>query len=269
MSDQQQPSLRGLAEAISGLQNEGDCHDLLRKPRNDEFRSPNFSERNAEISMLVMHYTGMKNAQEALDRLCDEKAQVSAHYVVDEDGTIYNLVDEEKCAWHAGVSYWRGNKNVNNISIGVEIVNLGHEFGYKSFPKVQMQAVLELSLEIVRRYNIAKYNVVGHSDIAPQRKADPGELFDWQFLADNGVGLWYDRKNINNEKLEKNWNEVTSDQVGAQPAWCMKAIKSLGYDITDEKAAIIAFQRHFRQSNIDGVWDAECQAIIDNLLGSC
>ena len=212
--------------------------------------SPNFSERNAKISMLVLHYTGMKTSKEALDRLCDEKAQVSSHYLIYEDGTIYNLVDEEKCAWHAGISYWRGNKNVNNISIGIEIVNLGHEFGYKPFPKVQMQSVLELSLEIVNRHNITKYNVVGHSDIAPQRKADPGELFDWRFLANNGVGVWYDK---------------------LQTAKHLKARESLsqyGYDIANEKSAIIAFQRHFRQSNIDGIWDLECQAIIDDLQKS-
>ena len=151
--------------------------------------SPNFSSRNGlKPSILVLHYTGMKSSDEALERLCDKRSEVSSHYVIDENGKIFQLVDENNCAWHAGVSYWRGNKNINNISIGIEIVNTGHEFGYVPFPQIQMESVLVLSKNILNKYNIEAVNVVGHSDVAPLRKSDPGELFDWKFLAKNGVG---------------------------------------------------------------------------------
>ena len=156
-----------------------------------ELPSPNFDSREGqEIDMLVLHYTGMKTAQEALDRLCDPAAKVSAHYVVDEDGTVYRLVAEENRAWHAGVSSWRGASNVNQRSIGIEIVNPGHEFGYRAFPKAQMETVAALCKGILSRHAIAARNVVAHSDIAPVRKEDPGELFDWKGLAELGIGLW-------------------------------------------------------------------------------
>ena len=156
-----------------------------------QLHSPNFSSRdNAPVSLLVLHYTGMQTGSAAISRLCEEAAKVSAHYVVEENGGICQLVEEKNTAWHAGVSFWRGHQNVNNISIGIEIVNPGHEWGYRPFPKIQTEAVAELCADIIRRHAIAARNVVAHSDIAPERKEDPGELFDWAFLASIGVGLW-------------------------------------------------------------------------------
>ncbi len=154
--------------------------------------SPNFNERadGQDPSMIVMHYTGMQSAQEAIDRLCDPDAEVSAHFVVEEDGTMHQLVDVGNRAWHAGVAFWRGVRDVNSASIGIEIVNPGHEFGYREFPHVQMDSVVDLSLELIQKFGIESQNVVGHSDIAPSRKQDPGELFDWQYLAARGVGSW-------------------------------------------------------------------------------
>ena len=154
--------------------------------------SPNFDARAGAVDFLVLHYTGMQSCEAAVARLCDPVAKVSSHYVVDEDGTTYALVGEEKRAWHAGVSYWRGVRGLNDRSIGIEIVNPGHEFGYRAFAEAQMAAVLELSRGIIARHGIEARNVVGHSDIAPDRKQDPGELFEWKWLAGNGVGVWTD-----------------------------------------------------------------------------
>src|SRR5262249_6866130 len=142
------------------------------------WRSPNFSSReNAAISLLVIHYTGMRTAGEALERLCDPASRVSAHYLVEESGVVHPLVDEKECAWHAGVSFWRGHRNVNPVSIGIELVNPGHEWGYRAFPEAQMKALAALASEIVMRCKIAPRDIVAHSDVAPQRKEDPGELF--------------------------------------------------------------------------------------------
>lgn len=155
--------------------------------------SPNFDSRDGQpVDMLVLHYTNMPTGKEALDRLCDPTAKVSAHYMVDEDGTVYRLVAEENRAWHAGVSYWRGNSNINQRSIGIEMANPGHTWGYRPFPPAQMESVIELCKGIVSRHAIPARNVVGHSDICPNRedKMDPGVLFDWKGLAEQGIGLW-------------------------------------------------------------------------------
>jgi len=154
--------------------------------------SPNHDERPAggPVDLLILHYTGMKTAKAAIDRLCDRGAQVSSHYVVDEDGLILRLVPEDRRAWHAGVSYWRGHTALNGRSIGIEIVNPGHEWGYREFPVLQMAAVCDLCLGILSRHAIPARNIVAHSDVAPDRKEDPGEKFGWEDLAKNGVGLW-------------------------------------------------------------------------------
>ena len=154
--------------------------------------SPNFDERKTPVEMLVLHYTGMKTAKEALDRLRDPAAKVSAHYVIDENGSIYSLVAEDKRAWHAGVSSWNGKTDINSRSVGIEIVNPGHEFGYHPFADVQIQSVIDLSKEIIKRHSILIENIVGHSDVAPTRKPDPGKAFFWKALAEQGIGFWYD-----------------------------------------------------------------------------
>lgn len=221
--------------------------DIIHKP------SPNFDSRGGQIvDMLVLHYTGMKTAQEALDRLCDPTAKVSAHYVVDEDGSIYNLVDEKNRAWHAGVSSWRGNTNINQRSIGIEIVNPGHEFGYRPFTPAQMKSVTLLCRDILSRNAIPARNVVAHSDVAPTRKEDPGELFDWKTLADFEVGIWPK----SGPRLAQNWSE---DEI-------RKSLGAYGYDTTDLPKTIIAFQRRFRPKPLNSEWDHECTQLLQTLL---
>ena len=154
-----------------------------KSPLNHEDRAD-----GVEPSIIIMHYTGMETMLAARERLSDPESKVSAHYLVDTDGTLYDLVPEDKRAWHAGLSYWHGETDINSCSIGIEIVNPGHEFGYKPFPSAQMQTVMELGRAIKTRHDI-KY-VLGHSDIAPERKKDPGELFPWEWLAGQGVGMW-------------------------------------------------------------------------------
>ena len=213
--------------------------------------SPNFNERPAgtAIDMLVLHYTGMPTADDALARLSDPAAEVSAHYVIDEEGSLYQLVLEEHRAWHAGVAAWRGNTNINDRSIGIELVNPGHEFGYLPFTSAQMTILIPLTQEIIARHAIAARDVVGHSDIAPIRKQDPGELFDWADLANQGIGLW----------PGSGPPDKLSSDFGL-------ALEQYGYDITDLAAAIGAFQRHFRPSNCDGVADTETENILCQLL---
>ena len=154
--------------------------------------SPNYNDRKngALPSMIIVHYTGMPTAQGALDRLCDPDAQVSAHYLIEKDGTLWQLVDEEKRAWHAGVSYWEGQRDINSLSIGIELENGGHEIGYEPFPDAQVQALMDLCRDIQARHDIAPDNVIGHEHIAPDRKMDPGPTFPWQVLADAGIATW-------------------------------------------------------------------------------
>ncbi len=182
--------------------------------------------------MLVIHYTGMRSAGAALERLCDPGSEVSAHYLIDEAGEVFSLVDEENRAWHAGVSSWRGEPNVNSRSIGIELVNPGHEFGYRPFPAAQMAALADLAQGIVARWRIPARNVVGHSDVAPRRKQDPGELFDWYWLAQRGIGLW-----------PRPGQPEGEASAGCSPEY--------GYDIADPQAALVAFQRHFRPLSCD------------------
>ena len=152
--------------------------------------SSSFDDRpaGAPVDVLVIHYTGMAGAEEALNRLCDPAARVSAHYLIDEDGTVIRLVDESRRAWHAGHAFWRGAADVNGRSIGIELVNPGHELGYRPFAEAQMRALKHLARGILSRHPIPPRNVVGHSDVAPRRKKDPGELFDWRSLARAGIG---------------------------------------------------------------------------------
>ncbi len=155
-----------------------------------ECPSPNHDARDATVDMLVLHYTGMKTADEALARLCDPAAKVSAHYTIGRDGRVYRHVPEDARAWHAGVSYWAGARNINARSIGIELVNPGHEFGYIPFTDEQIAALIDIAQEIMARHTIAPARVVAHSDVAPARKEDPGELFPWRALAEYRIGLW-------------------------------------------------------------------------------
>ncbi len=230
---------------------------MLRRP------SPNWNERppGARVDTLVLHYTGMRSAREALDRLCDEVAAVSAHYLIDEDGTVVGLVPEARRAWHAGRSAWLGTADLNDRSIGIELVNPGHEFGYRAFPEAQIAACLDLGLAIVRRWPIPPRRVLAHSDIAPERKLDPGELFPWRRLAAAGLGLW---------------PEAIAPAAGPEPP----AITALQTDLAAYGYAvprhgwldrattdvITAFQRHFRPERVDGLPDAETAVRLRGLL---
>jgi len=216
--------------------------------------SPNFDDRpnTTPIDMLVLHYTGMQTPEAALDRLCDAAAKVSAHYLIDEEGTVYALVEEDRRAWHAGVSFWRGATDINARSIGIELVNPGHEFGYREFPPPQMAALKELAVKILDRHPIPARNVVGHADVAPARKTDPGELFDWAGLAAAGIGLWPD-----------------GDVSDGDPAEVSAMLSDYGYDVTDAVAAITAFQRHFHPESLDGSADAETAGRLRALLERC
>lgn len=216
--------------------------------------SPNFNARRnlQPVDMLVLHYTGMTSAKAALDRMCDPGFEVSAHYMIDEDGTIYQLVNEDYRAWHAGLSSWRGKTNINCRSIGIEIVNPGHEFGYRPFPEAQITALIPLCQSILRRHPlISARNVVGHSDIAPQRKEDPGELFPWGLLAENGIGVY---------------PPSPASKVPSGTLSPSEALSQYGYDVTDLEKTILAFQRHFCPNLLNGHWDQECQQIIQHLL---
>ena len=219
-----------------------------------EAPSPNWNERGGEaVSMVVLHYTDMLSADEAIARMCDPSTEVSAHYLVTREGEVVRLVDEDKRAWHAGVSFWRGHANVNGKSIGIELDNPGHTNGYDAFPEAQIEALVPLLARIVKRYDIPRANVVGHSDIAPARKLDPGELFPWDRLAEYRLCL------PRPEKLE------LGDPFDNDGAFYL-ALERFGYDISDGHAAVSAFQRRWRPENIDGEIDGQLRAILFQLL---
>ena len=222
-----------------------------------EAPSPNQDERPAgmPVDMVVLHYTGMKTGAEAIARLRDPAARVSSHYVVEEDGKVFRLVPEARRAWHAGVSYWRGHVGLNDRSVGIEIVNPGHEHGYRDFPVMQMAAVCDLCLDIFSRHTVLARNVVAHSDIAPDRKEDPGEKFDWEGLARQGVGLWP-------------WGAPDLGTGGAvRDAASLRdvrrALADIGYRVAPEgpldpalSTVLRAFQRHWRPEAVTGQADA-------------
>jgi N-acetylmuramoyl-L-alanine amidase len=217
-----------------------------------EAPSPNFDDRALPVSMVVLHYTGMNDADSAIARLTDPEAKVSAHYLVKEDGAILRMVAEDKRAWHAGKSHWRHITDVNSASIGIEIVNPGHEWGYRPFPEEQIDALIPLVHEIKERHGITRGNVVGHSDIAPMRKQDPGELFPWARLAKVRLALPRPSKNL----MDPGWTD----------AGFLLALERFGYDVADKLAAVVAFQRRFRPELIDGEIDGECRCILLALL---
>jgi len=214
--------------------------------------SPNFDERDQPVSIVVLHYTGMVDGPSAIARLRDPEARVSCHYLIDEDGQVLRMVAEDQRAWHAGQSYWRGIHAVNGASIGIEIVNPGHEWGYRPFAAQQMDSLLPLLAGIVRRHQVPKANVVGHSDVAPARKADPGEYFDWALLARHGLAVARPVRDL------------------VDPLWAdggfLLALERYGYDVRDPVAAVTAFQRRFRPELLDGEIDGECRAILLLLL---
>ena len=231
--------------------------------------SPNFDERTglALPDMIVLHYTGMQFSHEAVHRLCDPKARVSSHYVVMENGSILQLVPEVKRAWHAGISSWCGDSDINSRSIGIEICNPGHDFGYPEFPARQIAAVITLCRAILTRNIIRPENVVAHSDVAPSRKQDPGEKFPWKRLAQSQIGLWVEPVPISKGSV------LQRDDSGDEVTQLQKALGDYGYGINvngtydrETQEAVTAFQRHFRPARVDGITDASTRETLRRLL---
>jgi N-acetylmuramoyl-L-alanine amidase len=228
--------------------------------------SPNFDARTSPPDMIVLHYTGMASGEEALARLRDPKSKVSAHYLIEEDGRVFGLVAEARRAWHAGVSFWRGERDVNRLSIGVELVNPGHAFGYRAFPEPQIAALITLLDEVRGRWSVPDARILGHSDVAPARKQDPGELFPWPVLARAGHGLWVEPPASPGAPL------AVGDE-GAGVFALQAGLTRLGYDCApsgrfDDHTAVtvMAFQRHWRPERFDGVADGETRARLVHLL---
>lgn len=223
----------------------------------DEHPSPNVDERpdGCAVDCLILHYTGMKSAGDAIKRLCDPEAKVSAHYVIDEAGRIVRLVDERRRAWHAGVSSWQGRERLNDCSIGIEIVNPGHEWGYRPFTESQYLALEWLCPQVMSRFTISPLRVLAHSDIAPDRKEDPGELFDWPRLARAGIAVWPE----DGEGTPRSMDMV------------IRQLHQIGYnlpkpgDIEGSKRLLAAFQRRYRPERVDGQPDQKTLARLDGL----
>ena len=231
-----------------------------------EAPSPNSDARLAPPDMIVLHYTGMPTGEGALERLRDPAAQVSAHYLIEEDGRLFRLVPEERRAWHAGVSFWKGARNLNGVSIGIELVNPGHDWGYRPFPAAQIDVLLELLGGIRERWSVADERILAHSDIAPDRKIDPGELFPWKRLAEAGHGHWVEPSPAPGAALAPG---EESTAVFALQA----GLTRLGFDCApsgtyDEgtKTIVAAFQRHWRPATVDGLADGETRARLMALL---
>lgn len=231
--------------------------------------SPNHGERRdgARPELLILHYTGMRSGAEALARLCDPRSEVSSHYVVEEDGAILQLVAESRRAWHAGAGSWQGQGDVNSRSIGVEIVNPGHEHGYRPFPPAQVEAVIRLCRDCVDRHSISPQNVLAHADVSPDRKKDPGELFPWDQLSEGGVGHWLPPVPMRGGRF------LTQGDAGDPVAAWQQMLARYGYGVETTGAfgvstrdATVAFQRHFRPERIDGVADVATVETLYRLL---
>jgi N-acetylmuramoyl-L-alanine amidase len=222
--------------------------------------SPNHGERKggAKIDMLVMHYTGMRDARAAIDKLCNPHSEVSAHYVVLEDGHIVQCVQEERRAWHAGQAFWAGETDINSCSIGIEVANPGHDHGYPNFPRRQIAAVAALCRSIFTRHRIPPQRVLGHSDVAPARKQDPGEKFPWRTLYSSGIGLWVKPAPITPSGPMHVLGEKGPAVTEAQELLVRYGynVPSSGYLDAATRDAIAAFQRHFRPAKVDGILDS-------------
>jgi N-acetylmuramoyl-L-alanine amidase len=231
--------------------------------------SPNFDvkkRRVKDVKFLIFHYTGMKKENQAITRLTDPKSKVSSHYLIKNNGEILTLVPNLYVAWHAGVSSWKNYKSINKYSIGVEISNPGHEYSYKKFSKKQIKSILKLSIYLKKKYKIKSNFILGHSEIAPDRKKDPGEKFPWKYLSKNKIGHWH---NLNEKKLFKKRNQIV-DRLEKNKF--IKNLYKLGYPkniffnkYKYSKLLTTAFQRRFRQELVNGIIDQECLFISNNL----
>ncbi|MBL42313.1 MAG: N-acetylmuramoyl-L-alanine amidase [Rhodospirillaceae bacterium] len=218
--------------------------------------SPNFNDRKSKIDIIVIHYTGMKSEQESLEQLCNTSSKVSSHFLINYSGDIFSLVEEEKRAWHAGVSFWNGENDINSSSIGIELDNPGHEYGYKPFTESQMVSLEKLISYLIKKYNIPLYNIVGHSDIAPLRKKDPGEFFEWKRLAKKNLSIWPKKILLNP------FNNISIGEKSRSVLKVQKSLSEIGYKINQDayygaetKLVLQAFQRRFRSNKFDGCFD--------------
>ena len=235
-----------------------------------QFYSQNFDpikRKKGKIKFVVFHYTGMKTEKSALKRLSDKNSKVSCHYFIKKNGSILNMVPDLYISWHAGISFWKNIKKLNKFSIGIEIQNPGHQYGYKSFNKKQINSIKYLSLKLAKKYNLKQTHFLGHSDIAPERKKDPGEKFPWEFLSKYNIGIWHslDKKLLKKKRL-KNINNL--DKI-----LFLSYLNKIGYFFNKNKInsisfAIKAFQRRFRPKLINGEIDLECLEIAKNLVKS-
>jgi len=226
----------------------------------DVVPSPNHDERKdgRRPDMILLHYTGMTTGEAALSRLCLSDSKVSAHYVVFEDGRIVQCVPEQRRAWHAGVSSWAGETDINSCSIGIEIVNPGHEFGYRDFPLRQIAAVISLCKSIItRRGPISADRILAHSDVAPTRKQDPGEKFPWALLSESGIGHW-----VRPAPLDIAGRALKLGDSGELVTRLQRSLRTYGYGVDETglydeltRDVVTAFQRHFRQARVDGIAD--------------
>ena len=232
------------------------------------YYSPNFDKKKRSIKMIkiiVIHYTGMQSERESISRLCDFKSKVSSHFVINENGKVYRLVQDRQIAWHAGKSCWGKYKQLNKNSIGIELVNKGHRFGYSNFKKKQLLSLIKICKFLIKKYKIKKKNILGHSDISPLRKIDPGEKFPWQLLAKKNIGIWH---NYNLSLLRKFRRLKVSTQK--EKIRFIKNLRRIGYCVSANNKfffnkTIKSFQRHYRRDLIDGMVDKECLVIAENL----
>ena len=229
------------------------------------FYSPNFDKRKKSIKIIIIHYTGMQSERESIIRLCNPKSKVSSHFLINQNGKVYRLVKDNEIAWHAGKSCWGKCKNLNKNSIGIELVNKGHKFGYTTFSKKQLSSLIKICRSLIKRYKIKKRNVVGHSDVAPLRKIDPGEKFPWKQLAKKNIGIWHGCKPDLLRKLRRIKVLTKQDKIQF-----VKNLNNIGYCVPIKKKYFFtkilkAFQRHYRKELINGHLDKECLIIAQNL----
>ena len=234
----------------------------------NNFFSPNFNKKKrpkSSIKAIIIHYTGMQSERESMIRLCNPKSKVSSHFIINQNGRIYRLVRDNQIAWHAGKSCWGKYKNLNKNSIGIELVNKGHQFGYTNFKKKQLSSLIKICKILIKKYKIEKRNIVGHSDISPLRKIDPGEKFPWKELADKKIGIWH---NCKTKDLIKFRQVRISNKFKSE---FINNLKKIGYCFNIKKKTnflktVKAFQRHYRKELINGIIDKECLIIVINIL---
>jgi len=232
------------------------------------YYSPNVDRKKRSINsikIIVIHYTGMQSERESIIRLCSPKAKVSSHFLINQNGKVYRFVQDNQIAWHAGKSCWGKYKNLNKNSIGIELVNKGHQFGYTNFKKNQLLSLIKICKILVKKYKIKKRNIIGHSDIAPLRKIDPGEKFPWKQLSKKNIGIWHSSKSSLLRKFRRIKISSKKDKIKF-----VKNLKKIGYCFSiNNKSFFVkivkAFQRHYRQEVINGLLDKECLIVAENL----